>query len=62
MILTNMLDSFAKDTKLIGNTPIGFKESCRTVEHKFLLIALIDKYVKKHKSPLYVCFVDFKKA
>ena len=57
-----MLDSFAKDTKLIGNTPIGFNENCRTVEHKFLLITLIDKYVQKHKSPLYVCFVDFKQA
>ena len=28
----------------------------------FILTTLIDKYVKKLKSPLYVCFVDFKKA
>ena len=28
----------------------------------FILRTLIDKYVKKLKSPLYVCFVDIKKA
>ena len=28
----------------------------------FILQTLIDKYVKKLKSPLYVCFVDFRKA
>ena len=28
----------------------------------FTLTTLIDKYVKKLKSPLFVCFVDFKKA
>ena len=28
----------------------------------FILQTLIDKYVKKLKSPLHVCFVDFRKA
>ena len=28
----------------------------------FILTTLIDKYVKKLKTPLYVCFGDFKKA
>ena len=28
----------------------------------FILQTLIDKYVKKLRSPLYVCFVDFRKA
>ena len=28
----------------------------------FILTILVDKYVKKLKSPLYVCFVDFKEA
>ena len=28
----------------------------------FILQTLIDKYVKKLKSPLYVCFVDFRKT
>ena len=62
MILTNRLESFAKDNQLIDNTQIGFKKGCRTADHMFILTTLIDKYVKKLKTPLYVCFVDFKKA
>ena len=62
MVLTNRIESFAKDNQLIDNTQIGFKKGCRTVDHTFILTTLIDKYVKKLKSPLYVCFVDFKKA
>ena len=38
------------------------KRNCRTSDHMFVLRTLIDKYVKKLKTPLYVCFVDFKKA
>ena len=62
MILTSRLESFAKDNQLIDNTQIGFKKGCRTTDHMFILTTLIDKYVKKLKTPLYVCFVDFKKA
>ena len=62
MVLTNRLESFAKDKQLIDNTQIGFKNGSRTVDHMFILTTLIDKYIKKLKSPLYVCFVDFKKA
>ena len=47
MILTNRLESFAKDNQLIDNTQIGFKKGCRTVDHMFILTTLIDKYVKK---------------
>ena len=28
----------------------------------FILQTLIDKHVKKLKSPLYICFVDFREA
>ena len=62
MILSNRLESFAKENKLIDDTQIGFKKGSRTVDHMFILTTLIDKYVKKLKSPLYVCFVDFRKA
>ena len=62
MILANRLESFAKENQLIDDTQIGFKKGCRTVDHMFILTTLIDKYVKKLKSPLYVCFVDFRKA
>ena len=62
MILTHRLESFAKDNQLIDDTQIGFRKGSRTVDHMFLLTTLVDKYVKKLKSPLYVCFVDFRKA
>ena len=62
MILTNRLESFAKENHLIDDTQIGFKKGSRTVDHMFILTTLIDKYVKKLKTPLYVCFVDFRKA
>ena len=62
MILSNRLESFAKENKLIDDTQIGFKKGSRKVDHMFILTTLIDKYVEKLKSPLYVCFVDFRKA
>ena len=60
MVLTNRLESFAKDNQLIDNTQIGIKKGNRTVDHMFILTTPIDKYIKKLKSPLYVCFADFK--
>ncbi|MCU7800906.1 MAG: reverse transcriptase family protein [gamma proteobacterium symbiont of Lucinoma myriamae] len=62
IVLKNRLEVFVKDNNLIDDTQIGFKKDCRTVDHMFILRALLDKYIKKLKSPLYVCFVDFKKA
>ena len=61
-ILTNMLESCAKDNHWIDDTQNGFKKGSRTVDHVFILTTFIDKCVKKLKSPLYVCFVDFRKA
>ena len=62
IILNNRLEKFITSNNLIDDTQIGFKKNCRTTDHMFILRTLIDKYVKKLKSPLYVCFVDFKKA
>ena len=47
MILTNRLESFAKENKLIDDTQIGFKKGSRTVDRMFILTTLIDKYVTK---------------
>lgn len=62
IILNSRLEKFIKANNLIDDTQIGFKKNCRTTDHMFVLRTLIDKYVKKLKSPLYVCFVDFRKA
>ena len=48
MVLTHKIESFAKDNQLIDNTQTGFKKSCRSVDHMFILTTLIDKYVKKN--------------
>ena len=47
MILSNRLESFAEENKLIDDTQIGFKKGSRTVDHMFILTTLIDKYVKQ---------------
>ena len=62
IILNNRLEKFITSNNLIDDTQIGFKKNCRTSDYMFILQTLIDKYVKKLKSPLYVCFVDFRKA
>ena len=41
---------------------IGFLSNNRTSDHIFTLRTLIDKYVHKHNSKLYTCFMDFRKA
>ena len=56
MILTNRLESFAKENKLIDDTQIGFKKGSRTVDHMFILTTLIDKYVKNlNRHCMCVC-------
>ena len=62
IILNNRLEKYITSINLIDDTQIGFKKNCRTTDHMLILRTLIDKCVKKLKSPLYVCFVDFKKA
>ena len=63
MILTNRLESFAKENKLIDDKQIGFKKGSRTVDHMFILASLIEKYVKNlTRHCIHVCFVDFRKA
>ena len=60
IILNNGLEKFITSNNLQDVTQIGFKKNCRTSDDMFILQTLIDKCVKKLKSPLYV--VDFRKA
>ena len=41
---------------------MGFRQGYRTNDHLFTLTTLIDHYVTKNKRPLFLCFIDFKKA
>ena len=48
--------------KLIAINQIGFIQGSSTADHIFTLQTIIDKFIKSTKKPLYICFVDFKKA
>lgn len=61
-ILYNRLDKYLSDNNIINKTQIGFSKKARTSDHIFVLKCLIEKYVKRGKGKLYVCFVDFRKA
>ncbi len=61
-ILNNRLIQFLEKHNVITDLQTGFMKGSRTSDHIFVLKTLIDKYIKKNKKPLYVCFVDFKKA
>ena len=62
MILTNRLESFAKENKLIDDTQIGFKKGSRSVDHMFILTTLIDKYVKNLNRHCMCVLLLFRKT
>jgi hypothetical protein len=61
MILNDRLDHYITDHNLITPRQIGFKKLARTSDHMFIIRTLLDKYVQ-NGSPLYACFIDFRKA
>ena len=48
--------------KFLNKTQIGFRKGYQISDHVFTLRAIIENYFRNSKGPLYVCFVDFKKA
>jgi hypothetical protein len=62
MIINNRLDKYLSDNNTLCPNQIGFRKNARTTDHLFILRTLVDKYVKHGASPLYACFVDFRKA
>ena len=51
----------AEDSKLLPEEQYGFRKNRRAVDCVFILNTVIDK-AKADKTPLYVCYVDLKKA
>ena len=41
---------------------LGFTKGAQTNDHILTLKTMIDKYTKKQRTKLYICFVDLKKA
>ena len=60
-IMNERLCSFLEENNIMCQEQIGFKKKCRTSDHMFILQTLINKY-KKSRKPLYIAFIDFKKA
>ena len=54
--LTNFMDNKFNDSQF------GFRENHRTSDSLFILKALINKYLHKHKQKIYVCFIDLQKS
>ena len=62
-ILNDRLVKFVEAHKILPDNQIGFRKKARTSDHMFIIKTLIDKYVNnKNCKPLYLCFVDLKKA
>ena len=62
-VLTKRLEKFVENYTILPVNQIGFRKKARTSDHMFILKTLIEKYVTNRNSkPLYLCFVDLKKA
>ena len=56
------LDKFTTKSLYLRENQAGFRHGYRTTDHIFTLSTVINHYVIKNKRPLFLCFVDFKKA
>ena len=60
--LNNRLTEFVKQTDILLENQCGFRKGYQTTDHTFILFTLIDHYVNKKNTKLFLCFVDFRKA
>lgn len=61
LCLLDRLDDWAEQFELRAEGQYGFRKERGTIEASFVLNTLIDEY-RNIKRPLYVAFVDFRKA
>ena len=61
-VLLERLNKIISQFEILEQNQIGFRKGYQTSDHIFTIRALIENYFKNNKGPLYVCFVDFKKA
>jgi hypothetical protein len=60
-ILNRRLSKWLEDQNVIDESQAGFRKSYSTVDHVFVITALIQKQLSYHRK-LYVAFIDFRKA
>ena len=61
-MLNERLTIFVENFKIVNENKAGFRKGYRTTDHIFTLFSVIDHTINVKKKPLYVCFIDFKKA
>ena len=61
-VLLERLNGVVSQFEILEQNQIGFRKGYQTSDHIFTLRAIIENYFRNNKGPLYVCFVDFKKA
>ena len=61
MVLEARITQWAEEQGVRAESQAGFRPGRRTTDHIFTLQTLFDK-TRASKTPLYCCFVDFKKA
>ena len=61
-VLLERLNNIIAQFEILEQNQIGFRKDYQTSDHIFTLRALTENYFNNNKGPLYVCFVDFKKA
>ena len=60
-LINQRLTKYLEINNIMNPEQIGFKKGARTSDHIFVLKCLINS-AKAAGKPLYVCFVDFRKA
>lgn len=61
-LLQGRLHKYMTKNNLYNKFQAGFRPEYRTTDHIFTIKTLINKYLYKHKKPIFACFVDFSKA
>ena len=61
-VLLERLNYIISNFEILEQNQIGFRKGYQTSDHIFTFRAIIENYFRNNKGPLYVCFVDFKKA
>ena len=61
-VLLERLNNVISNFEILEQNQIGFRKGYQTSDHIFTFRAIIENYFRNNKGPLYVCFVDFKKA
>ena len=61
-MLNERLTKFLEKFKIVNENQAGFRKGYRTTDHIFTLFSVINHTINLKKKPLYVCFIDLKKA